>query len=110
MEFQKMFSRRTRWFCAASVGLASLLAAFALPRPLRAASADTYLPWEGGSSYYRKWSNGPSSDSGYFPIAVWLQSPDNAAEYNSIGVNLFVGLWRGPTKRLTPMLLYSAAL
>jgi hypothetical protein len=98
MEFKEMFPQRTRWFCAASVGLASLLAAFAPPRPLKAASADTYLPWEGGAAYYQKWSNGPSADSGYFPIAVWLQSPDNAAEYKSIGVNLFVGLWRGPTE------------
>jgi hypothetical protein len=32
-----------------------------------------------------------------FPIAVWLQSPANAARYKEIGVNLYVGLWRGPT-------------
>jgi hypothetical protein len=28
---------------------------------------------------------------------VWLQSPARAAEYKSIGVNVFIGLWDGPT-------------
>src|ERR1044071_3172543 len=32
-----------------------------------------------------------------FPIAVWLQSPSNAARYQAAGVNLYVGLWKGPT-------------
>lgn len=34
----------------------------------------------------------------YFPTAVWLQSPRNARRYASIGVNLYVGLWQGPTE------------
>lgn len=34
----------------------------------------------------------------YFPIAVWLQQPANAARYKAIGVNLYVGLWQGPTE------------
>lgn len=33
-----------------------------------------------------------------FPIAVWLQSPSNASRYKEVGINLFVGLWRGPTE------------
>jgi hypothetical protein len=33
----------------------------------------------------------------FFPTAVWLQSPSNAARYKVVGVNLYVGLWRGPT-------------
>jgi len=33
----------------------------------------------------------------FFPIAVWLQNPSNATKYREIGVNLYVGLWRGPT-------------
>jgi hypothetical protein len=33
----------------------------------------------------------------YFPIAVWLQSPNNATKYRDIVVNLYVGLWKGPT-------------
>jgi len=56
------------------------------------------LPWEGGPAYYQKWANGPSSDPNAFPIAVWLQSPGKASEYQSIGINLFVGLWQGPTE------------
>jgi len=38
------------------------------------------------------------SDPNYFPIAVWLQDPKNAPRYKEIGVNLYVGLWKGPTK------------
>lgn len=32
-----------------------------------------------------------------FPIAVWLQDPRNAGRYKAIGINLYVGLWKGPT-------------
>jgi len=46
---------------------------------------------------YSRWSNGPGQESPRFPIAVWLQSPGNAARYKAIGVNLYVGLWQGPT-------------
>jgi hypothetical protein len=34
-----------------------------------------------------------------FPIAVWLQAPANAARYKAIGINLYVGLWDGPTEK-----------
>jgi hypothetical protein len=34
----------------------------------------------------------------FFPLAVWLQSPANAAKYRAIGVNTYVGLYRGPTE------------
>jgi hypothetical protein len=54
---------------------------------------------ENAPAYYAKWSNGIPSDPNYFPIAVWLQSPPNAVAYkNNAGVNLFVGLWEGPTE------------
>jgi hypothetical protein len=33
-----------------------------------------------------------------FPIAVWLQSPQNAARYRAAGINLYIGLWEGPTE------------
>jgi hypothetical protein len=58
---------------------------------------DTYLPWAGGPAYYSKWPKGPPADASYFPIGVWLQSPPNANRYKAIGVNLFIGLWDGPT-------------
>ena len=61
-------------------------------------AADTFLPWAGGPAYFAKWKNGPPSDSSFFPIAVWLQSPANAPRYKEVGINLFVGLWEGPTE------------
>jgi hypothetical protein len=33
-----------------------------------------------------------------FPIAVWLQDPARARRYRKIGINLYVGLWKGPTE------------
>lgn len=47
---------------------------------------------------YAAWKNGPPSDPGYFPIAVWLQDPRYATKYKEAGFNLYVGLWRGPTE------------
>ncbi len=49
-------------------------------------------------SPYDSWKNGPSADPSYFPLAVWLQSPSNAAKYQAAGINLYVGLWQGPTE------------
>ena len=49
------------------------------------------------ASPYARWKNGPPSDPAYFPIAVWLQNPKNAERYKAAGINLYVGLWRGPT-------------
>ena len=60
-----------------------------------AQTADTYLPWEGGAAYYKQWTFGPPHDQDYFPIAVWLQSPPNAGLFQSVGINLFIGLWDG---------------
>ena len=51
-----------------------------------------------GPSPYAAWKNGPGAGASYFPIAVWLQHPRNAAKYKSLGINLYVGLWRGPTE------------
>jgi hypothetical protein len=50
----------------------------------------------------------------FFPLAVWLQSPENAARYREIGINVYVGLWRGPTEeqlrqlQVASMLLFAA--
>lgn len=35
---------------------------------------------------------------GFFPMAVWLQSPRNAVKFKDLGINLYVGLWRGPNE------------
>jgi hypothetical protein len=51
-----------------------------------------------GGAPYGRWEHGPRSDPGYFPIAVWLQAPKNAKRYRDAGINLYVGLWQGPTE------------
>lgn len=42
--------------------------------------------------------NGFPKSAKFFPIGVWLQSPHNAHEYKTIGINTFVGLRNGPTE------------
>lgn len=56
------------------------------------------------SNPYWRWKYGPPKDSGYFPIAVWLQNPRNAKRYKEAGINLYVGLWKGPTEEQLAML------
>jgi hypothetical protein len=56
------------------------------------------LPWYGGPSYYDPWSRGFPADSSYFPIGVWMQNPLNAARYQAVHVNHYLGLWQGPTE------------
>jgi len=41
---------------------------------------------------------GLSQTPEFFPLAVWLQAPANAARYRAIGINTYVGLWGGPTE------------
>lgn len=82
--------------CLAVLGAAVLAGAL-----LRHAGAQN--PPAGGSvnapaNSYGQWKNGPSTDPGYFPIAVWLQSPSNAERYKKAGINLYVGLYRGPSE------------
>jgi hypothetical protein len=55
-------------------------------------------------SAYAAWPNGPSADPHYFPIAVWVQQPANAERYKKAGINLYVGLWRGPTSNQLALL------
>jgi hypothetical protein len=44
------------------------------------------------------YESGFPSDTRFFPIGAWLQSPRNALKYRAIGINTFVGLWKGPTE------------
>jgi len=62
---------------------------------------DTYLPWEGGARYYESWSHGPDprGDQRYFPIEVWLQGPSDAPKYQALAINVYNGLWKGPTRQ-----------
>ncbi len=52
----------------------------------------------GAESPFAAWKNGPPADPNFFPIAVYLQAPSTAPRYQKIGINLFIGLWRGPTE------------
>ncbi|MFY9342953.1 MAG: beta-galactosidase [Planctomycetota bacterium] len=36
--------------------------------------------------------------AGTFPLGVWLQAPGNAKRYRELGIDLYVGLWEGPTR------------
>ena len=49
-------------------------------------------------SPYAKWKNGPPKDPSFFPLCVWLQNPKNAIKYKELGINVYVGLWKGPTE------------
>jgi hypothetical protein len=44
-----------------------------------------------------QWMRGLTTDTNFFPVAVWLQSPDNAERYKAAGINTYVALYRGPT-------------
>jgi len=46
---------------------------------------------------FGQWTNGMSTNETYFPIGVWLQRPEDAALWRAAGVNLYSGLWQGPT-------------
>jgi hypothetical protein len=45
-----------------------------------------------------RWKHGLSSDRAHFPVGVWLQEPRNAKRYQELGINLYVGLWKGPNE------------
>jgi hypothetical protein len=60
-------------------------------------SGDTFLPWYGGPAYHARWPNGISASASHVPIGVWMQQPLNAERYREAGINLFIGLWEGPT-------------
>lgn len=43
------------------------------------------------------WKNGLPRDPAFFPVGVWLQDPRHAPRYREAGINVYVGLWKGPT-------------
>lgn len=51
-------------------------------------------PWWGGPSYYSKFSKAAATgwtDPSFFPIAVFLGKPEDAASLRSIGINTYMG-------------------
>lgn len=83
-----------RRFLYLSAGTTLALAGSPAAGALAAPPATPRLP-----DPYARWSNGPCPhpDPAYFPIGVWLQEPDLAPQYQQAGINLYVGLWEGPT-------------
>lgn len=85
--------QRRPWFKLSRLALCgTLIASFGL--------VDVAIGQEANSSPTQtlaRWKNGPPTDENYFPIAVWLQNPANAARYKAAGINLYVALYRGPT-------------
>ena len=72
-------------------------------RGYRASAADASPPSSAPESSRKRptdkqWTHGPPADPSYFPIGVWLQSPQNATKYQAAGINLYIGLWQGPTE------------
>jgi hypothetical protein len=55
-------------------------------------------PPAAGGNPYAAWKQGPSAERSFFPLAVWLQDPANAERYKAAGINVYVGLWMGPTE------------
>jgi hypothetical protein len=51
------------------------------------------------SQRYARWARGPDRSNDYFPIGVWLQDPRLATKYRDAGINVYVGLWQGPTEQ-----------
>jgi hypothetical protein len=54
--------------------------------------------WPLGAASTPEITRGFATNKNIFPIAVWLQSPNNARRFKAAGINLYVGLWRGPTE------------
>src|ERR1044071_663361 len=76
--------------CKSHAGFWSIIAVFAVFTSM-VFGADS-------GSIYASWKQGPPPQPDFFPIAVWLQSPKNAVRYKAAGINVYVGLWRGPTE------------
>ena len=90
-------THRHRWSTGQKVVWAAALVATVMlspPPPLTAADERA-----GGATDASRWSFGPPARADYFPIAVWLQAPKNAAKYKAAGINLYIGLWKGPTEK-----------
>ncbi len=71
---------------------------------LTAASAGALTGASAPTNPYAMWPNSFPADPGFFPIAVWLQSPKHAAEYKALGINTYVGVSEDLTDEMMEML------
>jgi hypothetical protein len=88
-----------RRFLSLAVGTAAAVGAAPAAHAGAAGAATTRPGGPAVPNPYARWANGPCPrpDPAYFPIGVWLQEPDLAPQYQQAGINLYVGLWQGPT-------------
>lgn len=63
----------------------------------QAGSCDALGAQDAYVSPYQRWKNGLPKSKRFFPIGVWLQSPGLVKRYQALGINVYVGLWDGPT-------------
>ncbi|SDR88084.1 hypothetical protein [Actinopolymorpha singaporensis] len=109
-------SRRGFLKLAAGTAVASGMAPVVSALAGGMAAASTPLTDRGGTMTpdpYARWANGPCPrpDPSYFPIGVWLQEPALAPQYQQAGINLYVGLWQGPTEeQLTTLAQHGMAV
>src|SRR5688572_19140921 len=80
-----MRPQRARLRLIALLFLALLFLALAGPSARAGAGAGPLTP------------EGRPADDSFFPLAVWVQRPSDAARYREIGINTYVALHRGPT-------------
>jgi hypothetical protein len=82
------------WYWGLSLAVLAVLAAglaTSSPQPVAVTLQDV-------PPHPREFPNGLPKDTGFVPIAVWLQQPDSAAAFSDIGINTFIGLWHPPTE------------
>ncbi len=90
-------------FALPKVIFAAVVGIFSSPTMVQAEAAFNDAVAATPASPYARWANGPGQGGAatqakaFFPIAVWLQDPRNAPKYQALGINLYVGLWKGPT-------------
>src|SRR5450432_1938419 len=89
--------KQHRWGLIWALSSLGFLCSCSSGKQVLAREGDSYIPWHGGPAYFAQWRNGLSSDPGFFHLSVWLQTPTNAPRFKSVGINLFTGLWKGPT-------------
>jgi hypothetical protein len=82
--------RRNRWALAVAIGLAVMAGAWVVMAAAGGAA--------GKATSSQSEIRDSKSDTSFFLIAVWLQDPKNAAKYQAAGINMYVGLWEGPTE------------
>lgn len=98
-------AKQTLWVDDISVSLGEEGTAAALWPPPPPAELQVVAPQAAHSTTpYAQWEHGLSKDPNYFPIAVWLQTPENAKRYKEAGINLYIGLWKGPTEEQLALL------